>query len=232
VRRLPYLFSVAADDDGFADLARSLRPPVRPGFPPTHALLEEAFDRLLRALEPLLASRPFLFGARFTLADASVYGKLAMNRSDPSAAASIRRIAPAVFAWTERLAHGDFAGHRPGGPLELGDAHDPLLGWISEIFVPLMQQNHAAWEAQRARGEGCFNEAAFDAGCALYDGVLLGRPFRSVAKTFQVRVWRDLRRAWDALEAADRARLLARMPHGTRLDRDGFGRGAPQSEAR
>ena len=53
----------------------------------------------------------------------------------------------------------------------------------------------------RAAGETRFNEAAFDAGRALYDGTLLGRPFRSVAKTFQVRVWRDLRAAADMLKA-------------------------------
>ena len=54
---------------------------------------------------------------------------------------------------------------------------------------------------------------------ALYDGELLGRPFRSVAKTFQVRVWRDLRRDWDALAAADRARLEALLPPAHGLDR-------------
>jgi hypothetical protein len=54
-----------------------------------------------------------------------------------------------------------------------------------------------------------FNEKAFDAGRALYDGVLLGHPFRGVVKTFQVRVWQDLRRAWDGLAADDRARLAA-----------------------
>ena len=38
-------------------------------------------------------------------------------------------------------------------------------------------------------------------------GELLGRPFRSVAKTFQVRVWRDLVAEFGALDAASRARL-------------------------
>ena len=55
VRRLPYLFSVApADAHAFADLPARLRPPTREGFPATHALLEQAFRRLLGAVEPVL----------------------------------------------------------------------------------------------------------------------------------------------------------------------------------
>lgn len=212
VRRLPYLFSVAPPDGDFGDLPERLRPPTRRGFPPTHALLDTIFDHLLVALEPLLAEQPFLFGARFTLADASLYGQLGMNRADPTAHAELRRSAPAVHAWVERLARNDFSGHRVGGAVALSDAHAPLLSWIANTFVPLMQQNHEAWQQARAGGERRFNEAAFDAGRALYDGVLLGRPFRSVAKTFQVRVWRDLRGAWRTLGSGDRDRLLALLP--------------------
>jgi glutathione S-transferase len=221
VRRLPYLFSVAPPDADFGDLPPRLRPPARAGFPPTHALLEQAFEALLAALEPLLAARPFLFGERFTLADASAYGQLGMNRSDPSAWAWVRRAAPSVHAWTERLARGDFRGHRAGGALSLDPALAPLLGWIDSTFVPLMQQNHDAWRWHTAHGRTRFNEAAFDAGHGLYDGVLLGGPFRSVVKTFQVRVWQDLRRELDALGAVERARIEALLPAGASLGRHG-----------
>jgi glutathione S-transferase len=226
VRRLPYLLSVAPDDAGFADLPARLRPPRRSGFPPTHALLDAAYARLLGALEPLLAAQPFLFGERFTVADASVYGQLAMNRADPSADARLRHLAPAVHAWVERTARGEFCGHRPDGRLALEPAHAPLLGWIADTFVPLMQQNHDAFEQHRARGETRFNEEAFDAGRALYGGVLGGHPFRSVAKSFQVRVWRDLRREWDALATDARAQLATLLPAAVELDRDGFAAGA------
>jgi glutathione S-transferase len=229
VRRLPYLFSVAPPGDAFADLPARLRPPARPGFPPTHALLEEAFAELLAALEALLAVQPFLFGERFTLADASVYGQLGMNRADPSAFAAIGRAAPAVHAWIERIARGDFRGHRADGAIALGDAHAPLLDWIGATFVPLMKQNRDAWQRHVACGETRFNESAFDAGRALYDGVLRGQPFRSVAKTFQVRVWRDLRRAWDALAPSARARVEALLPAGVGLDHDGTQRGGGEA---
>ena len=67
-----------------------------------------------------------------------------------------------------------------------------------------MRQNARAYQAARERGESLFNESAFDRGRACYDGELLGRPFRSVVKTFQVRVWRELCDAWDALPEDDR----------------------------
>jgi glutathione S-transferase len=219
VRRLPYLFSVApAGSQAFADLPARLRPPAREGFPATHALLAEAFRRLLGSVEPLLSARPFLFGERFTLADASLYGQLGMNRTDPSAWAWIVREAPATAAWIERLAVGDFSGHRAEGPLVLEETLAPLLGWLSDAFVPLMRQNADAWQRHRAAGETIFNERAFDAGRALYDGTLLGQPFRSVAKTFQVRVWRDLAREWQVLEEADRARVEKLVPTARQLE--------------
>jgi hypothetical protein len=79
-----------------------------------------------------------------------------------------------------------------------------------------MRQNERAYERHRAAGETRFNESAFNAGRAMYDGELYGQPFRSVAKSFQVRVWRDLRNEWDGLEVADRRRLEGVLPedHG------------------
>ncbi len=213
VRRLPYLFSIAPADATFDDLPAGLRPPSRPGFPPTHALLATMLDELLAALEPVLARRPFLFGNVPTLADTSVYGQLDMNRSDPSAWRVIVERAPATARWIERIARGEL-GAAETPDLRLHDDLAPLLDWVARTFVPLMRQNAAAWAVHRDAGETRFNEAAFDAGRALYDGVLLGQPFRSVVKTFQVRVWQTLRAEWDALASADRLRLAPSMPAG------------------
>lgn len=225
VRRLPYLFSVAPADAAFGDLPRALRPPTRAGFPPTHALLESRFAALLTALEARLGTAPFLFGARFTLADASVYGQLAMNLSDPSAEAWIAREAPTVRAWLERLSRGDFSGHDPQGALALTAELALLLTEVAEIFVPLMQQNLAAYESFREAPGARFNEAGFDAGQSLYDGKLGDHAFRSVAKRFQAGVWRSLRAEFDALSRDDQNRLTALMPTPTRLDRDFNGDG-------
>jgi hypothetical protein len=87
----------------------------------------------------------------------------------------------------------------------------PLLEEIGTTFIPLMQQNEAAYEAARMSGAREFNERAFDRGVALYDGVLAGRPFRSVAKTFQVAVWRRLKTEWRALHDEDRSAFPFRI---------------------
>lgn len=204
VRRLPYLFSVAPV--GFsAGVSPARTPPARPGFPPTHAIIEEAWAGFLAALEPVLARRPFLLGDGFTLADAGVYGQLAMNLADPTAADEMRRRAPRTYAWLEAIRDRRHAG-AGGAPAVVADLA-PLVDVVCRTFVPLMQQNARAYDEARARGETLFNEPAFDRGRALYDGTLLGKPFRAVVKTFQVRVWRDLRAAWDALDDDARRRL-------------------------
>jgi len=204
VRRLPYLFSVAPP--GFSvGLRAALTPPSLAGFPATHGILAAAWDAYLASVETVLVRRPFLLGERFTIADAGVYGQLGMNLADPSAADDIRRRAPATFTWLGAIRDRRHVGST--GPLELGDELAGLLDVIARTFVPLMQQNERAYEAARAGGERLFNERAFAKRRALYDGTLLGKPFRSVVKTFQVRVWRELREAWRQLPPAAHATL-------------------------
>lgn len=231
VRRLPYLFSVAPVGFSLPGWPARLTPPARAGFPPTQALLDGIWRRALAALEGALRHQPFLLGKRFSVADASVYGQLAMNLSDPTAAQAMRQLAPHTHAWLCSLHHatapaGATSGNTGGpafppiepcdlqqrGELHLPETLYPLLELIAETFVPLMRQNAAAYEAARSRGEGRFNEAAFEAGRALYDGELCGQAFRSVAKTFQVRVWGDLRRSWRDVPQADRAKLAQIVP--------------------
>jgi glutathione S-transferase len=209
VRRLPYLFSVAPP--GFhADLPRVLTPPARPGFPGTHALLDAAWHQYLAAMESLLERQPYLFGARFTLADASAYGQLSMNLTDAGAVAVLAERAPRTHRWLCSIRDGAHCAAQ--GELEATEALRPLLDVIADTFVPLMRQNEQAYEAELARGETLFNEAAFDRGRALYDGELRGQVFRHVVKTFQVRSWQDLRASWAALTSNERGTLDRRLP--------------------
>jgi glutathione S-transferase len=215
VRRCPYLFSVAPD--GYVAAVEPLRvPPSHAGFPPTHELLHDAWVAYLAAMESLLAAQPFLLGERFTIADASAYGQLSMNLIDPSAARELRDRAPRLFRWLEGIRDGAHVGSR--GALFPSDALRPLLAIIQQTFAPLMLQNERAWRSATARGETQFNEAAFDQGRALYDGDLLGRPFRAVVKTFQVRVWHEVRGAWRALSDEDRAALRGLFEPGELFD--------------
>ena len=55
VRRLPYLFSVAPSGFSIPGLPRDLTPPSRAGFPETHGLLDEAWERHLAGVEAVLS---------------------------------------------------------------------------------------------------------------------------------------------------------------------------------
>jgi hypothetical protein len=216
VRRLPYLFSVAPP--GFADdgLPRGLTPPAPPGFPPTHALLHEIWGRWVDGVEHALAAGPYLLGDRFGLADASVYGQLSMNLSDPSADRALRARAPRTHAWLRGIRDRRHAGAR--GRIGLDARLTPLLRAVLDVFPALMAANAEAHAAAVGRGERLFNDAAFDRGRALYDGALLGHRFRSVVKTFQVRVWREVSAAWAELPAEARATVSALVGDGRAID--------------
>ncbi|MEN8720137.1 MAG: glutathione S-transferase C-terminal domain-containing protein [Oceanococcaceae bacterium] len=188
-RRLPYLFSVAPHDARWPDDGRPV-PPTRARFPATHKRLEHAWDELVDAATHALARRPYLLGEQFTLADAALYGQLGMNLADPSSERRLRERSPRLRAWLGDIAAGRHAGLP--GPLSLHDDLRPLLSWAETCFVPLMNANAAAYERCTSAGQTRWNEAGFDRGEALFDFDWRGGPARTVVKTFQVRVWRDL----------------------------------------
>lgn len=208
-RRCPYLFSVAPA--GFdLGIPAAMTPPSVENFPETHSLLNTAWRDYLSAMEALLARQPFLLGDRFTLADASAYGQLSMNLVDGAPAELLRELAPLTFDWLCAIRDGTHCGSP--GDLYFSDDLKPLLEIIGQTFVPLMRQNESAHDEWIAKGEKLFNEPAFDQGRALYSGELLGYPFRSVAKTFQVRVWRDLLSAWNDLPDSAAQALRRYLP--------------------
>lgn len=218
VKRLPYLFSIAPDKQNSSGLAKRRIPPQRAGFPATDALLEAAFERLLDSLEGILSQQPFLLGGRFTLADASLYGQLAMNLDDPSAAAIIEKRAIHVFNWLQQLRQGSFP--KGDGKLVLSQRLTALLNEISRIHIPLMQQNLAAYIGWKATGADLFNEAAFDKHQALYNGTLDNQAFRHVAKSFQAKSWLACRQRWQNLDATAKTEIQQLSPALETLNSD------------
>ena len=210
-RRLPYLFSIAAAGFQIAGLPQHRQPPMRSGFPPTHVLLEAAHARICEALEVLLTTRPYVLGDRFTLADAALYGQLGMNLSDPSTARAMQARCPRLHQWLLAL-HSGTPRAVGEGQLLIDAALTPLLAEIARIHLPLMRQNAAAHARLKQQGQRRFNERAFNAGEALYDGRLDGLPYRSVAKSFQARSWRDCQARWAALPLPAQRQLAALMP--------------------
>jgi glutathione S-transferase len=197
VRRCPYLFSIAPTNYK-SGVSQSLTPPARLGFPETHSLLNHSWKKYLSGMESILSKQAYLLGDQFTIADASAYGQLGMNLVDPETADKMRILAPHTYAWLNRIYQKDHA-QQANRSLYLSEAIKPLLSTIMLTFSALMVQNAQAYKFAQLKGETVFNESAFDQGKALYDGKLCGYPFRSVVKTFQVRVWHDLQSAWRKL---------------------------------
>ena len=211
-RRLPYLFSVAESGYHIEGLRKNRQPPARKGFPATHELLETAFSNLLNILETIFAVRPFLFGERYTLADASLYGQLGMNLSDPAAAHWIKQQSPATFAWLTRMANLDFSSDKAESNAIWADDLIPLLNEINRFFIPLMEQNANAVIDYENAGQAIFNEKAFNQNQALFEGSIDGHSFKSVAKTFQRKVWADLLNEFQQMNIDDQQWLSQHLP--------------------
>lgn len=204
IARLPYLFSVAPS--GFdAGVSKERTPPHIPSWPETHSLIEEAWHAYLSACETLLTAQPYILGQRFCVADASIYGMFGMLLKDPSSAEEIQQEAPTTFKWLCNIR--DRKHLDSSGDLSLSDNLLPLLHIIMKTFVPLMRQNESAYLRHSNNGQNTFNEKAFNLGQALYDGNLLEHPYKSAAKTFQVRVWQDICENWSCLKSDERERL-------------------------
>ncbi len=207
VRRLPYLFSNAPQGFHIDGLRSDRQPPNHQDSPATHDLLEQSYLNILTALEGIFRQRPYLFGDYFTLADASLYGQLGMNLTDPSAAQWIESQAPNVFAWLSRIHRGEFSKPSRTAEFMIDDVLRPLIAEISRIYYPLMQQNEAAYLEHKNAGETQFNETAFWQGKSLYQGILDGQPFSNVAKSFQVKTWLHVKHSWRALTHAEQEEL-------------------------
>jgi len=221
VSRLPYLFSVAPKGYRW-EVKERLQPPSIDYWPETHSLLNDAWKTYLSAMESLLAKQPYVLGNQFTVADASIYGQLSMNLEDPSAANLLKETAPVTYDWLCRIRDGkhvldnevDSEGDSEGDSdsevtvtPELIATLKPLLDIIMQTYSSLMVQNSRAYDSYKRGGQAAFNEKAFDQRKALYDGELMGHPFRSTVKTFQVRVWRDICDTWGTLKTEDREAL-------------------------
>jgi glutathione S-transferase len=119
----------------------------------TRPHVEASYARALAALEPVLAKRPFLLGARPTVADFGLFGSMFRHFAlDPTPGRIMRDRAPAVWEWVGRVWNARAA--RIGGePLLDGVPADiePLLREAGETHLPMLAANAAAHCAGRAR---------------------------------------------------------------------------------
>ena len=155
------------------------------------------YPEVLDLLEPVLATRPFLFGERPVAADFGLFGPMFRHfSSDPTPAEILRERAPAVLAWTTRLwnARPRTIGSRPlpaTAPRDL----DPLLRLAARDHLAELDANASA----AARG---LKVARFQR---------TGADWRLPVSPYRVQCLADLQAAFATLGDADRNEAQERL---------------------
>lgn len=126
----------------------------------TVAAVESAYLDFLARFEHHLAHSPYLLGTTPTLGDYALLGPLYPHLArDPYPASLMKRVAPRVWRWVERMnAPGAGCGEylSPGrewlDAAAPGDTLESLLRFVAEDYLPELQAHVAfanAWLAQR-----------------------------------------------------------------------------------
>ena len=113
--------------------------------PHTQAHVEGIYLGTLAALEAMLASRPFMLGARPSLVDMGFFGPLFRHFSqDPTAAALMQERAPHTQAWVARMwASGGSEMQGDLAPM-LPQDFAPLLREVGKAYMPYLLANAQA----------------------------------------------------------------------------------------
>lgn len=155
-------------------------------------VIEESMRRLAAIFEAHVLERPFLFGARPSLAEFGWYGQLSQLINDPTPGDLLREIAPFTVRWVMHLddasgVEGDWRD--PAEPL--APAVIQLLAEAGEVYLPFLQAN----------------AAALDAGQDMFEVELYGRPYSQGTFKYQAKCLENLRRAYADLPDDARARV-------------------------
>lgn len=138
---------------------------------PAHARqIEELYIDLLDLLQPILKTRPFLFGDRPCEADIGLHGPMFPHfANDPTSQEIMQVRAPHVFRWVARL--------WSSGPEELGSSNEitsvpddlkPLTQKFAAEYLPYLVANRHAFQAGEQRTQYALNGLTWDVVTAPY----------------------------------------------------------------
>lgn len=169
----------------------------------TAPLIAALYGEVLDLLDPVLATRPFLLGARPCEADFGLFGPMFRHfSSDPTPAAILRERAPHVLAWTARL-WATTPADLEGAP-DLAEAPadlDPLLRLVGRDHLPELAAQAAAVAQGEARARFTLQGVSWD---------LPASPYRAGCLA-------ALQRRFALLAPSDRAVLAARIGPGAEI---------------
>jgi hypothetical protein len=136
--------------------------------PSTIPAIEESYEALLRDLDAHFAAHDFLFGSRPSIGDYGLIGPLyAHNYRDPASGEIMKRIAPDVARWVERMIEpepmsGEFLdGDAIPGTLvpvlaRMMEEQIPHLEKVAEMLGAFAETNRPDTELPRALGMAPF----------------------------------------------------------------------------
>ncbi len=179
--------------------------------PPMHGAIEASYEALLRELDAHFAASPCLLGERPCVADFALYGPLyAHQYLDPASGALMRRLAPNVVAWVERLRDGTLSRD---GAWPSGDAVPatllPILARMMREQLPILRDSIVRLQAWMAEHPG---QRSVPRSLGLHDFSLEGVQGRRIVRPYSLWMLQRARDAWLALPPARHAeatRLLA-----------------------
>ena len=179
-----------------------------------HAV-QALYRRTLAQLSRLLESRPYLLGARPSIVDFGFFASMFRHFAlDPEPVRIMLAHAPAVYAWVGRLWNARADAADRSALEDFGDeGWAPVFDSIAREYLPYLDANAAAYAVGRQRFDLVLADASY--------------PAMPVVR-YRVACRERLLAAWDALDAAARARLQAQL-QGSGID--GWLRAAPRIAA-
>ena len=186
------------------------------------AAIERSTDELLAALDAHFATVPYLLGPSPTVADYGLYGPLGAHLGrDPHPSARIKRSAPRLWRWIERMgAPDDDAGEFALAPVRWLDAAAPgetleaLLRLVALDFLPELAAHVAYaddWLARRPDLPAGTNglQRAGDRAIGSADFEWRGLRLETVVMPYRLYLLQRFQDAADALDPAASAALSA-----------------------
>jgi glutathione S-transferase len=160
--------------------------------PQNAPILEDTARTLAGIFEAHVLERPFLFGARPSLAEFGWYGQFSQLIVDPTPNDLLREIAPFTVRWLMHM--DDLSGvegewRTPDEPA--APAVQQLLAFAGEVYLPFLEANA---------------QAIADS-AETFTVELLGRPYTQAPFKYQARCLEQLRRAFVDLPAQARERI-------------------------
>jgi len=159
----------------------------------TAETIEASYERIVLALDGVIQTNGYMFGARPSSADFALYGQLTqLAIIEPTSAAITARLSRRVRAWLDRVEDLSGLAPGPGDWLSRQTAAEramPVLTEIGRVYVPFLLAN----------------AGAVMAGAARVDTLIDGRPWTQPTFPYQAKCLGWIREAYLGLSAQDRS---------------------------